>query len=120
MEKPNKKRSKQLDVFSDDERDEEREEERRRKKHLRRAERLAKRFAALGLDEHGNALDNFSLLKYPVREWKFTIPGTQEPIALNPAVTLVGVVCLWGIVCWSSGKCQRSLIVFHAQSKLPM
>jgi hypothetical protein len=75
---------------------------------------LAKQFAALGLDEHGNELDNFSLLKYPVREWKLTIPGTQEPIALNPAVTLIGVVSLWGIVCWSSGKCQLLLDDFGA------
>jgi hypothetical protein len=113
-EKPHKKRSKHLDVFSDDGKDAEKEEERRRKKQLRRAEKLAKHFAAMGLDEHGNALDNFSLLKYPVREWKCTIPGTQEPIALNPAVTLIGVVSLWGIVCWSSGKCQLLLDDFAA------
>jgi hypothetical protein len=81
------------------------EDERRRKKEQRRAKRhLAKHLAELGLDEHGEPTDNFSLLKYPVREWKFKLPGLHEPIALNPVVTFISVVCLWGIVLWSSGK----------------
>jgi hypothetical protein len=79
------------------------DDERRRKKEQRRATRLAKHLAELGLDENGDPIDNFSLLKYPVREWKFKLPGFHEPIALNPAVTFIGVVCLWGMVMWSSG-----------------
>jgi hypothetical protein len=79
------------------------DDERRRKKEERRAKRLAKHLAELGLDENGDPIDNFSLLKYPVREWKFKLPGFHEPIALNLVVTFIGVVCLWGMVMWSSG-----------------
>jgi hypothetical protein len=79
------------------------EERRRRKKELRRKEKLAAHFAELGLDENGEKLDNFSLLKYPVREWLIAIPGTTEPIALNPIVTLIGIGCLSFIMVWCSG-----------------
>jgi hypothetical protein len=75
-------------------------------KQRRRAKKMAKRLAALGLDEEGNELDNYSLSKYPVREWKFTLPGMKDDIALNPVVSLIGVGVLWGIVCWYSGKLQ--------------
>jgi hypothetical protein len=87
------------------------EDERQRKKEQRRAKRhLAKHLAELGLDENGEPIDNFSLLEYPVREWKFKLPGFHDPVALNPAVTLIAVACLWGIVLWSSGKfVERSL-----------
>jgi hypothetical protein len=38
------------------------------------------------------------------------LPGFHDPVALNPAVTLIAVACLWGIVLWSSGKfVERSL-----------
>jgi hypothetical protein len=80
------------------------EEERRRKKLLRHAKKQAKLFAELGLDENGNPIDNFSILKYPVREWKFTLPGSKGQIALNPVVTLIGIVCLWSLVIWCRGK----------------
>lgn len=86
------------------ERSERKERERReRKKKERRAQKLAQRFKELGLDENGNELDNFSLLKYPVRECKFRIFGSTEPLALNPVVTLIAVVCLWSIVVWCTG-----------------
>jgi hypothetical protein len=83
------------------------EEHRRHKKELRRKEKMKAHFAELGLDEHGEKLDNFSLLKYPVREWLIAIPGTTEPIALNPIVTLIGVGCLVSIMVWSSGESNR-------------
>jgi hypothetical protein len=73
-------------------------------KQRRRAKKMAKRLAALVPDDEGNELDDYSLSKYPVREWKFTLPGMKDDIALNPVVTLVGVGVLWGIVCWYSGK----------------
>jgi hypothetical protein len=69
-----------------------------------RAKKMAKRLAALVPDDEGNELDDYSLSKYPVREWKFTLPGMKDDVALNPVVTLVGVGVLWGIVCWYSGK----------------
>jgi hypothetical protein len=83
------------------------EDERRLKKEQRRAKRLAKHLAELGLDENGDPIDNFSLLKYPVREWKFKLPGFDESIAINPVVTFIAVVCLWAIVLWSSSKFVR-------------
>jgi hypothetical protein len=100
-----KKKSKKHDKTSDEDLD--LDDERRHKKELRRAKRIGKQLAALGLDENGDPIDNFSLSKYPVREWKFKLPGFQEPIALNPVVTFIGVVCLWGMVLWSSGKFVR-------------
>jgi hypothetical protein len=81
------------------------ERRRRRKKEARRREKMIAQLAELGLDENGEKLDNFSILKYPVREWKFSLPGSQEQIALNPAVTLMGVMVLWGMVGWASGTC---------------
>jgi hypothetical protein len=79
------------------------QEDRRRKKSERRAAKVKQELAELGLDEYGQPLDNYSILKYPVREWKFKIPGTSQPIALNPVVTLIGVLLIWGIVVWSTG-----------------
>lgn len=79
------------------------DEERRRLKHLKRqAQRVVDHFAELGLDEFGQPLDNFSLLKYPVREWKFTLLGCEEAIAINPVVMLIAAVCLWGFVLLST------------------
>jgi hypothetical protein len=84
-------------------------------KQRRRAKKMVKRLAALGLDEEGNELDNYSLSKYPVREWKFTLPGMKDDIALNPVVSLIGVGVLWGIVCWYSGKFPHEQnLVLHA------
>lgn len=83
-------------------------------KQRRRAKKMAKRLAALGLDEEGNELDNYSLSKYPVREWKFTLPGMKDDIALNPVVSLIGVSVLWGIVCCYSGKLPlEENLIFH-------
>lgn len=81
-----------------------RKEERRRKKLIKRAKSQAKLFAELGLDENGNPFDNFSLLKYPVREWILTLPGLHDPIALNPVVSMLAIVSLWGLVLWTAGK----------------
>jgi hypothetical protein len=80
------------------------EERRRRKKEARQREKMMARLAELGLDEHGEKLDNFSILKYPVREWILTIPGSSEKIALNPVVTLLGILVLWGLVGWAIGR----------------
>jgi hypothetical protein len=76
----------------------EQEDARSRRKQLRQAEKMVQRLAKLGLDEHGDPLDNFSLLKYPVRECKFKVPGFQEAMAINPVVTLIAVAVLWSIV----------------------
>lgn len=78
-------------------------EERRLKRRLRRAKKMAKHLENLGLDEEGNELDNFSLAKYPVREWKFTIAGMRDEVAINPVTTLIAIVWLWGIVLWCAG-----------------
>jgi hypothetical protein len=99
--KKSKKHGKKSRSNEDDHDD---DDERRIKKEQRRVKRLAKQLAELGLDENGDPIDNFSLLKYPVREWKFKLPGFHEPIAINPVVTLMAVSCLWGLVWWSSGK----------------
>jgi hypothetical protein len=86
------------------------EQERRRLKKLeRRAAKAKKHLEELGLDENGEPLDNFSLLKYPVREWKFTVPGSAQHIAINPVVTLIGVCFIWGIVVWNTGTSTTSL-----------
>jgi hypothetical protein len=75
----------------------------RRKKEERRKKKVIQRLAALGLDEHGEKLDHYSILKYPVREWRVILPGSQEPIAFNPIVTLIGMVVLWFTALWISG-----------------
>jgi hypothetical protein len=85
------------------------EERRRLKKEARQREKMTARLAELGLDEHGEKLDNFSILKYPVREWIFCLPGSSEHIALNPAVTLMGVLILWGLVGWATGTFKGTL-----------
>jgi hypothetical protein len=79
------------------------DEERLERRRARAKKKLAAHMAALGLDENGQPLDNFSLLKYPVREWKFTLPCSQEPVAVNPVVALIAVACLWALVIWTTG-----------------
>lgn len=81
-------------------------EERRLRRKLRKAQRIAKHFEELGLDENGNELDAFSIEKYPVREWTFTVPGMSDKVALNPVVTLIAVAFLWGLVLWVICKCS--------------
>jgi hypothetical protein len=76
---------------------------RHRTKAMHQREKMIQRLAALGLGENGEKLDNYSLLKYPVREWMISLPGVSEPIAVNPFVTLIGIVLLWGIIGWSGG-----------------
>lgn len=71
------------------------------RRELRRAQKMVQRLAELGLDEHGNELDNYSLLKYPLREFKLRL-SDQTAIALNPAVTLFAIVGLVAVVWWSS------------------
>jgi hypothetical protein len=107
---PKQRRSKFLEALKQEDDKETKDERRRRRKELRRAQKLTERFAALGLDEFGHELDNFSILKYPVREYHFNIPGTQEKIALNPVVTLIAVVGLWGIVAWTSCTCGAPVV----------
>lgn len=88
-------------------------EERRLKKEQRRALKVKQHMAELGLDEHGNPLDNYSLLTYPVRECQITVPFLgNQPIALNPVVTLISVGAIWSIVLWNA--CKYELLVdFH-------
>jgi hypothetical protein len=115
-----------LTISSDDELGD--DERRRQKKEKRRAKRLAKYLADLGLDENGDPIDNFSLLKYPVREWKYKFPG-EEAVAVNPVVAFIGVACLWVIVMWSNGACVRpcktrerahlTFLVSHMQPSQP-
>lgn len=89
--------------------DEEQEEERRRRKLARRqAKKMAKHLAELGLDENGNRIDNLTLLNYPVRECKFSLPGFHEAIAVNPLVSLLGGIILWLFVVWSVGMWRVS------------
>jgi hypothetical protein len=87
-----------------DDRDVDKRRRRRAKEDRRRAKKLADRLAALGLDETGEPLDNYSLLKYPVREWKFKVPGgsAEDIVAINPVVTLLCVVALWALVAWNT------------------
>lgn len=87
-------------------------EERRLKKELKRAKKMGERLAELGLDENGEPLDNFSLLKYPVREWKISIPGSRgDQVAFNPVVTMVGMIGLWILVMFCTCKfCKRSMV----------
>jgi hypothetical protein len=87
--------------------DEDTHEQREQRRHARRVHRkLVRRMAALGLDEHGQPLDgeHYALSQYPVRECVVVLPGFSDPIALNPVVTLLGVMGLWSMVVWLAGK----------------
>lgn len=86
-------------VASSDENDEV-----RRAKLIKSAAKHAQKMAELGLDMNGEPLDNYSLAKYPVREWKLHLPGFQGHIVLNPVVNLIGIVCLWAFVAWVACK----------------
>lgn len=77
------------------------EEQLRLQNQLRKAAKMSKQLEALYQDSDE---EGFSLLKYPVRECKLSIPGMQGEIAINPVVTLIAVVCLWAIVIWCKGK----------------
>jgi hypothetical protein len=74
-------------------------EERHVRKALTKARKIAKHLERLGLDVEGNELHD-SCSKYPVRSWKFTIPGMHDKVTINPVVTVIGVVCLWSLVIW--------------------
>jgi BCCT, betaine/carnitine/choline family transporter len=87
-----------------------REERRRRKREARQREKMIARLAELGLDENGEKLDNFSILKYPVREWILSLPGSAGKIAFNPAVTFMAVLVLWGLVGRAIGKLIRNML----------
>jgi hypothetical protein len=113
-----KKRSKRTEGAETSVRNEEKDEERRRHKKemrqkalkdgemddksrhrtkaMRHREKMIERLAALRLDENGEKLDNYSHFKYPVREWMIALPGVSEQIVVNPFVTLIGIVLLWG------------------------
>lgn len=96
-----KKRASKYDNAHDSRHD----EERRLKKLRKQAQRVVEHFAALGLDEFGQPLDNFSLLKYPVRECKFSLPGVNDkPIAINPVVAMIGGLLPWVCVLLSVRK----------------
>jgi hypothetical protein len=78
-------------------------EERRLRRSVRKAKKIAKNLEALALAATSDELDDS--LKYPVREWTFTIPGMRnEVVSLNPVVAMIAVLCLWGIVLWVSCK----------------
>jgi hypothetical protein len=78
--------------------------ERRLQKKLKKlAKKQSQLLADLGFDGNGDKVGHLTELTYPLREWQFKVPGLQDPIALNPAVTLIGVLFLWSIVIWSSG-----------------
>jgi hypothetical protein len=47
---------------------------------------------------------DFDLDKYPVREWKMSLPFLNEPVAFNPVTSLIGVSCLWGLAIWCMSK----------------
>lgn len=75
----------------------------RQTRMIRSAKKHEKQMAALGLDVNGEPLDNYSLTKYPVREYKLMVPGFQgSHIALNPVVNMLGIVVLWSIVAWTA------------------
>ena len=42
-------------------------------------------------------------IRYPVREVHFFIPGLQDPIVINPMVSLYAIVLLWSVVIWTIG-----------------
>jgi hypothetical protein len=86
-------------------------------RQARKLAKLEQRMAALGLDIHGAPLDNFSLEKYPVRERTFTVPGFAAPVALNPVVTLIGILGLWGLVLWLTGTLCRTLHLVRARAR---
>ena len=50
-------------------------------------------------DEDGE-VDNADL--YPLREVKFQFIG-DTPVSFNPVVSLIGIVCLWGVAIWCMG-----------------
>jgi hypothetical protein len=42
-------------------------------------------------------------LRYPLREIQFYIHGLQDPIVINPMVSLYAIVLLWSVVIWTIG-----------------
>jgi hypothetical protein len=72
--------------------------ERRLRRQMRRAKKMAKHLERLGLDE------NEDKPGYPVREYKFTIPGMSDQVVINPVVALISIAWLWGIVLWCGCK----------------
>lgn len=42
-------------------------------------------------------------IRYPLREVQFFIPGLQDPIVINPMVSLYAIVLLWSVVIWTIG-----------------
>lgn len=42
--------------------------------------------------------------KYPMRELKVTLPNFNRPVAMNPLVSLISIIVLWGIAIWSICK----------------
>jgi hypothetical protein len=76
--------------------DNEHRQELRRLKNLRKqADKVVEHFKALGLDEFGQPIDSVAAIKFPVRERQFTLPGSQEKIAINPVVTFIGGILPW-------------------------
>eukprot|EP00977_Amphora_coffeiformis_P023952 scaffold14782_cov174-Amphora_coffeaeformis.AAC.5 len=47
---------------------------------------------------------SFDMEKYPVRELEVRFTGFKDPVSFNPVVSLIGVVCLWGLSIWCMGK----------------
>ena len=56
-------------------------------------------------------VEDFDLDKYPVREWKISLPWLSEDIAFNPLVCLLGISMLWGLAIWCMCKfCEATVI----------
>ncbi len=51
--------------------------------------------------ESGGEYDDVKVVveeyQYPMRTFKFTLPFLKDPISFNPAVTIIGLVPLWGL-----------------------
>ena len=56
-------------------------------------------------DDDDDAVDNenHNTTRYPVREIQFYIRGLQDPIVINPMVSLYAIVVLWSVVIWTIG-----------------
>ena len=53
--------------------------------------------------DNGNNINDSNATRYPVREIQFYIRGLQDPIVINPMVSLYAIVLLWSVVIWTIG-----------------
>jgi hypothetical protein len=54
-------------------------------------------------NQRNTSNDNNETTRYPVREIQFYIHGLQDPIVINPMVSLYAIVLLWSMVIWTTG-----------------